>query len=150
MRQRKKPSAEIQMVDSILSWIGRLISSPFRKIYHNAKPSEIDRQKFIAKWQEVEALRDTPTPSKLKNAVIECDKLLDLFLKSKGLSGKTMGDRLKRARHLFARKVNYEKAWQAHKRRNQIVHDYDSELLHFQLVSAIDDFEEVFKDLGII
>ncbi len=50
-------------------------------------------------------------PSGYKNAIIESDKLLDYFLKSKLGSQGTMGNRLKRAKNIFPSRELYDQAW---------------------------------------
>ena len=65
--------------------------------------------------------------SSIKQALLEADKLLDLGLKDKKTKGETMGERLKSAKNLFDNNL-YNEIWQAHKLRNQMVHE-DSEIL---------------------
>lgn len=60
----------------------------------------------------------------VKDALIESDKLLDFFLKNKRFKGDTLGERLKSAKSFFS-KEDYNDLWQAHKLRNQLVHEVD-------------------------
>ena len=58
----------------------------------------------------------------MKSVLIDLDTLLDHALKNSGLSGQTMGERLKSAHGLFE-KEQYNDIWTAHKMRNQLVHE---------------------------
>lgn len=65
----------------------------------------------------------TDNPNELKSILVEYDKLMDYYLKQKRLPGETMGERLKNARSNFD-KDTYNKIWNAHKLRNQLVHEF--------------------------
>lgn len=64
----------------------------------------------------------TNDPMRLKNALVDADKLLDFVLKNKKIKGETLGERLKNAEMYFS-KENYNKIWRAHKARNSAVHE---------------------------
>lgn len=57
--------------------------------------------------------------------LIALDKLLDSILKSKGVKGETLGERLKKSRKEFKNSKDYSFVWNAHKLRNRIVHELD-------------------------
>ncbi len=59
-----------------------------------------------------------------RSLIIELDKLLDFTIKQRGLSGESMGDRLKRAHSYFERNF-YNEIWVAHKVRNRLAHEID-------------------------
>lgn len=112
---------------------------------HNAL--SIDRVMVQRKWAEVLELLKLGGPSRFRSAIIEADKLLDYCLQRRGFSGNNLGERLK-----FGQKSmeweTYDMAWKAHKVRNKIVHDYDSEVLHWEAEEAIRRFEKVLRELG--
>ena len=58
----------------------------------------------------------------LKNTLIEMDKLLNFTLKSRKFSGNTLGERLKSSKKSFDWNI-YQSIWEAHKKRNQLVHE---------------------------
>ncbi|MBE2279032.1 MAG: hypothetical protein IAE91_01455 [Ignavibacteriaceae bacterium] len=58
----------------------------------------------------------------VKDSLVELDKLLDFILKSKMIRGETLGERLKNAKNIFS-KSDYNLLWEAHKLRNQLVHE---------------------------
>jgi hypothetical protein len=60
----------------------------------------------------------------LKAVVIDTDKLFDYTLKKKGFKGETMGERLKSAKEYFDKDM-YNNIWEAHKLRNNLVHEFN-------------------------
>jgi len=105
-----------------------------------------DLETATKKWQEIEELVSLGKPSTLKSAVIEADKLLAFALGRMGYQG-TLGQRLVLAKTRFS---DYSGVWQAHKIRNQIVHDLEGDVLHFHAHDAINKFRKAFRDLGVL
>lgn len=60
----------------------------------------------------------------IKTTVVDADKLFDFCLKKKGINGKTMAERLSRAKPYF-KSSDYNDIWSAHKVRNRLVHEMD-------------------------
>lgn len=87
-------------------------------------------------------------PANYRQSIMEADKLVDLVLKSK-VSGETMGERLKNAKHLFT-KDTYDKLWTAHKIRNKVAHEADFEGLSSDANLAVRNFEKALRELKII
>jgi len=108
----------------------------------------IDRAKYQEKWQQIEEMLRTKRESSVKHALLEADKLLDLGLIDKKIKGKTMGERLKASVKLFDNNL-YNEIWQAHKLRNQMVHE-DSEILSFQVETKILVFKRALKALNLL
>lgn len=79
--------------------------------------------------------------------IINGDKLLDKALIEMGVSGKTMGDRLKRVGDRF---TNTNAVWRAHKLRNAIAHESDFEVGYKQAYNALQVYKQALKDLGAI
>jgi hypothetical protein len=71
-------------------------------------------------------------------------------MRSSGLSGDTMGDRLKNARSRFADRSIYDGVWRAHKLRNALVHEVGFDLVSTQAKEALSDFERGLKTLGAL
>lgn len=73
------------------------------------------------KWQRVEEHLSSDNPSDWRLAILEADILLEEMLEKKGYIGDTLGEKLKNAdKGNFA---SLDKAWEAHKIRNQIAHE---------------------------
>jgi len=96
------------------------------------------------RWDEVNA--SMHTPSGLRQALVEADKLLDYVLKAKGYHGETMADRMKKAQSQFR---NREAVWAAHKLRNMHVHEVQHDLVPGQVQKAVHDLGQAIIDLGV-
>lgn len=81
------------------------------------------------------------------NVVTEADKLLDKALIEMGVSGKTMGERLKKSSTKFS---NLNAVWRAHKVRNAIAHEAGFEVSFQQAKNALEIYKQALKDLGAI
>jgi hypothetical protein len=101
------------------------------------------------KWPGVEEALRLGTPSNLKQAVIEADKLTDYALRQLYPNEKTMGERLKVAKERFINhRSSYEDLWYAHKIRNEIVHNPNFNLPSLEVRSLIDKFAAGLEILG--
>ncbi len=121
--------------------IQRLISSMRRPELHG-----MSREKVLATWAEIEKNANHGLMG-AKLAVIEADKLVDGVMKSMLIPGETMGERLKAAQYSYP---DIRKVWQAHKLRNQLVHDSTFEITHGQAKRALKDFHAALKTLRIL
>lgn len=81
-------------------------------------------------------------------AVVEGDKLLDKAMMEMGISGKTMGERLKKCGKEKFSQLNA--VWNAHKLRNQIAHEPGFKLEYHQARHALTVYKQALKDLGAI
>lgn len=97
------------------------------------------------KWAELQAM-SASGPSGLKNALIEADKLLDYCMIGKGIPGETMGDRLKSGGDNF---TDLNAIWNAHKLRNQLVHEVEIDTVADQVKFAINNLGQGIRDLGV-
>lgn len=121
---RHKKSTEQQIVESILRGIVAIIKLPFRGLFKSSsKGASIDRAEIYSRWREIEKLSVGNDQHELAQAIIMADKLFDAVLQVKGLAGQVMADRLKSAKDLYSDYSVYQGAWDAHKLRNQIVHE---------------------------
>lgn len=102
------------------------------------------------KWAEIEQLMSIGRPSNFKTAILEADKLLDHVLKIKRFRGETMGERMKSIpRNKFDRDF-FDDMWNAHITRNNMVHNMNYEVQHFDAKRAIKQFERVLRELGAL
>jgi len=101
---------------------------------------------LVAKpWQEVMQRMESANPSDWNLAVIRADSLFDGVLKDMGLSGDTMGDRLKQLD--LSKLASLNEVWEAHKIRNRIAHGTDRALTHDEAARAIGAFEAGLREL---
>jgi hypothetical protein len=113
---------------------GRLLAVPT----HSPK-------KLIKKWSKIEKRLKSDQEAELKLAVIEADKFLDDILKRIGYFGKDMGERLRKINS--SQIANIDDIWQAHKVRNNIVHDVDYKLTEFGAERAVRTYKEALEEL---
>lgn len=106
-----------------------------------------DRALVHVRWHEIEQQLQKGGPSQLRQAVIEADKLVDYSLKQLKIPGETMGERLRGGAGRFS---DYQSVWDAHKVRNQLVHEIDRELLSFEAKRILDKFQKALRDLGAL
>lgn len=112
------------------------------------KISRMNPELVISKWSQINEMLGQGGPSNFKQAIIEGDKLVDYVLKSK-VPGETMGERLKAGKKLFNQKT-YDDLWKAHKIRNQVVHESETETLSFDAKTAVKYFEKALKELRVL
>ena len=102
---------------------------------------------YQSRFLSIENKLSQTNPATFITTVIEADKLLDKALIEMGVSGKTMGDRLKKCGSRFS---NLNGVWRAHKLRNAIAHESDLEISYKQAFNALQLYKQALKDLGAI
>lgn len=98
-------------------------------------------------WANINNLLKGKSPSQLRQALITADKTMDNALRDI-VDGQTMGERLKNARDKFD-PLTYNKLWDAHKIRNNLVHEADYEPPYFVLEEAINKFKMGLLELHV-
>lgn len=98
-------------------------------------------------WSNINNLLKGKSPSQLRQALITADKTLDNALRDI-VDGQTMGERLKNARDKFD-PITYNKLWDAHKIRNNLVHEADYEPPYFVLEEAVNKFKKGLLELHV-
>lgn len=101
-----------------------------------------------SKWEEICRHIDSSKESDWKLAIIEADNLVDNLLKSAGYQGETMGDRLTNIER--GQLPGLEGLWEAHKVRNKLVHDMNYFLRYAEAKRAIQNYENVLRELGAV
>lgn len=112
----------------------------------SVRTGTLDREFVARKWADIQVMAAGRGGS-LRDAVGEADKLVDYALKQSGVSGDTMGERLKNSRGRFS---NIDDIWSAHKLRNALAHEADFDLVPDQARQAVAKFERGLKDLGVL
>ena len=102
---------------------------------------------YQTRFLEIENRLKQDNPASYTTTIINGDKVLDKALIEMGVSGKTMGDRLKRVGDRF---TNTNAVWRAHKLRNAIAHESDFEVSYKQAYNALQVYKQALKDLGAI
>lgn len=112
------------------------------------KSTNPSTQKAIIKdWENINILLSQKSPSQLRNALIIADRSLDNALRDVA-DGESMGDRLKNVVNMFDRDL-YNKIWESHKIRNNLVHESGYEPPHFVIIEAIQNLKTALQSLGL-
>lgn len=102
---------------------------------------------YQTRFLTIENKLDANNSATFMTTIIEADKLLDKALVEMGAPGKTMGDRLKKYGSKFS---NPNSVWRAHKLRNVIAHESDTQISYKQAQNALAIYKQALKDLGAI
>ena len=101
------------------------------------------RVKFLASENQLK--RDDLSSYNL--SVLNADKLVDQACRECGMSGETMGERLRNSPKKFS---DINGLWMAHKLRNRIAHETDVVVTYDEARYALASFKKALKDLGAI
>jgi len=100
-------------------------------------------------WQQVKELIASNNPQSWRIAILEADAMLEDMTKAMNIRGDTLGERLKSIEPSDF--LTLQKAWEAHKIRNQIAHQGSRFVLEQrQALLAIQMYEEVFHEFKLI
>jgi len=108
----------------------------------------LETVEFAKKWTKTKKRLEKGWESEAKLALIEADQLLDELLKRTGYKGESLGERLKQLDNNVL--PNIEEVWEAHKIRNNIVHDPDYKLSLAKANQMIEVYEKAFQHLEAI
>ena len=101
------------------------------------------------RWEHIQSLLDTATPSSSREAIIEADIMLDDVLTQRGYEGDGVGEKLKAADPSSFKTL--QDAWEAHKVRNQIAHQGSAfELSETLARRTLAHYEAVFREFKVI
>lgn len=119
----------------------------FAVITFGKRGKVLDVDKYRVRWLSIEQSLARDNEASLHMAIINADKLVDQALRDKGVTGQTMGDRLKASKTSFSQ---LDALWNAHKLRNKIAHEPNVAIGYDQTRRALASFKRALKDLGAI
>ena len=102
-------------------------------------------RKIEKEWQKIKRRLETEMESEWKLAVIEADKIMDDILNRMGFGGKSLGERLGKLTAVSL--PNIEEVKEAHKIRNNIIHDPTYRLSLEEAKRVIAIYEKALTDL---
>ncbi|MBS3903072.1 MAG: hypothetical protein KGZ30_01715 [Anaplasmataceae bacterium] len=118
-------------------------------LYLNLEPGRrvytLGQAVVVERWERVMKKFATGTREGIALAIIEADKVVDDVLKSLGLEGEHMADRLGQLSPDELR--SFDRVWRAHRLRNEVVHSPDYYLTTAEAERALDDFENFLKEV---
>jgi hypothetical protein len=130
---------------SFFNIVGKLFGNTLLFNRHYVTPQT--ESKIQRDWQNIEVLLRLKGPTQLQQALVIADKTLGAALKDIA-DGETLGERLKNARGRFDRET-YNKVWEAHKVRNNMVHETGYEPPHYVVEQAISQIKSGLKELKV-
>jgi len=105
-------------------------------------------KKITKQWQKIKILLESGLESNYKLAIIEADSLLEENLKKLGYPGETMDEILEKiSANIIS---NIEEVRQAHRIRNNIIHDLDYKLELGETQKIIAIYERSLVSLGLL
>ncbi|MDP2864606.1 MAG: hypothetical protein Q8N73_03070 [bacterium] len=104
-------------------------------------------KKIVKIWSKIKGRLESGSESEYKLAVIEADSILNDILERMGFKGETLGNRLKQVTTAILPSI--EEVGEAHKIRNNIVHDPDYKLSLDQAQKALEIYEQALRDLQV-
>lgn len=110
-------------------------------------PRGLDVEKYRSRWMTIEQQLVRDETNSYAMSILNADKLLDQALQEKGVSGTTMGERMKAMQSKWS---NANNVWTAHKLRNQIAHEPDVRLNYESARRALASFKQALKDVEAI
>ena len=110
-------------------------------------PRTLDQDKYRSRWMAIESRLKRDDENSYTVCILEADKLLDQSLRDRGLSGKTMAERMKQCQGKW---TNGNGVWAAHKLRNRIAHETDVKVDYDRARQALIAFKQGLKDMGAI
>lgn len=110
-------------------------------------PRTLDVDKYRSRWLTIETSLKRDDTNTHTLCVLNADKLLDQALRDKGLSGKTMAERMKQCQGKWS---NGNGLWAAHKLRNKLAHEPDAIIDYERARQALVAYKQGLKDLGAI
>jgi hypothetical protein len=108
---------------------------------------KLNVDKYRSRWLTIEQQLKREEPMSCHLCVLSADSLLDQALKDRGVSGSTMGERMKQMQQKW---TNANAVWSAHKLRNQIAHEPDVRVDYDSSRRALAAFKQALKDVGAI
>ncbi len=124
------------------SWLKRLLIWDLVEFF-TFRPYGV--RKVVKAWAKITQRLETGLESEAKLAVIEADSILNDILKRMGYGGETLGERLKKL--TSATLPNIEQILEAHKIRNNIIHDPDYRLTLDEARRVLAIYEQALRDL---
>lgn len=110
-------------------------------------PRQLDVDKYRSRWMAIETRLKRDDENTHTLCVMDADKLLDMALRERGLTGKTMAERMKQCQGKW---TNGNGVWAAHKLRNRLAHEPDAKIDYDRARQVLTAYKQGLKDLGAI
>jgi len=105
------------------------------------------QKKLVKKWEGISDRLERGSEAEHKLAVIEAEQMLDEVFIRMGFGGQSFGERLTQIREQQLPSI--DEVVEAHKTRNNIVHDPDYKLTPEQAKKVLNVYEKALKELEV-
>jgi hypothetical protein len=133
------PEAIVAIVGTIVV-IGSILFVIFKKL-----PKRLKKAKYTRKWRDIQKL--CADKSNWPQAILLSDEMLNLVLKKKQKSGRTMGERMVSAQKDF---TSNDAVWKAHKFANRIRTNEVADVKEQDVKDSLVAFRQALRDLGAL
>lgn len=114
--------------------------------FFTSRPYEV--KKFEKIWAKIMSRLEQPSEGEHKLAIIEADSLLNEILEKMGFQGETLGGKLEKVTADILPRL--QEIQEAHKFRNNVVHDPDYRVTLEQAEKTIKIYQKALQDLNAI
>lgn len=136
--------AAIVVITIKTNWLGLKVE----RFRHIVLKTNLPKETAKREWAKIEKHFYRGDENDLKIAIIEADKLLEEALQEAGIRGIHLGDRLKNLKP--TQLPNLDQVWQAHRLRNDIVHQSTFRLKRDTAERALKIYEETLKTFQLL
>lgn len=130
----------------IVVLIGAVIAVIFL-LFSSKNGPRLNVSRYQTQWLAIENSVTRGNQASWHVSIMNADKLLDQALRDRRFKGQTMGERMKSAAKVWK---NANHVWGAHKIRNQLAHEVDTQLSYEVTLRSLSAFKQALKDLGAI
>lgn len=123
------------------------IARQLRHLWIAWNSSSLPPSVFSRRWKKIQAKISGDNPQEWKEAIWECDFLLDQILKRLGYEGSTTEERLNKA--LPEQFPALDDAWKAHQVSDFLAEDPSYALTREALDKTMEIYEMVFRETGL-
>lgn len=116
-------------------------------VFLSKKSPKLNITKYQTQWLAIENSVSRDNTASWQVAIMNADKLVDQALRESHYKGTTMGERMKAAQNVWK---NANHVWGAHKIRNQLAHEVNTQLTYETTLRSLSAFKQALKDLGAI
>ena len=127
------------------SWLKRMV---IWDLYEFLSYRSFESRKIEKEWHKIKAKLAAEMESERKLAVIEADKMMDNLLSQMDFEGASLDERLKKITAAFL--PNIEEVKEAHKIRNNIIHDPTYKLSLEETKKILTIYEKALIDLHLL
>lgn len=119
----------------------------FRDLFELISYRAYGQKKIVRRWDSIKSRLEKASESEYKLAIIEAETVFDEVLTRIGFTGVSVGEKLEKIQK--EQLPSLDEVLEAHKTRNDIVHDPDYRLTLDQARKTIDIYEAAMKELEV-